>query len=712
MAATNAGVILGTAAYMSPEQARGRKADPRSDVFSFGCVLYEILTGRQAFQGEEVSDILASVLKDQPDFGLLRANLNPRLSELLRRCLDKNPKNRWHCAGDLRIEIDNVLANPTAQELVTAHDAGGTGKRERLAWAIAVGLGVALAIISVFHFNGTLPSEAPEIRLQVVTPPTPSTIDPFSLAISPDGRRLVFLALTEGKSQLWVRSLDSLAAQPLAGTEGASYPFWSPDGASLGFFADVKLKRINIAGGAPQELVGVAGGRGGAWNQEGVILFAPVEGPLLKVPATGGESVAVTRLETGQSAHEFPQFLPDGHHFIYFVKSRTAQGVYVGSLDGGSSRQIANADASATVSFSGYLFFPRQTTLFAQAFDFKKQEFSGNPFTVAEEVAFNAVTQAVGFSAASGIMAYRTRGVGATRQLTWLDRSGKAVGTVGALDTAGFSNVELSPDGKRVAVHRKVNGNSDIWLIDSARSVPTRFTFDPAGDSWPIWSPDGSRVMFQSNRKGVFNLYWKPSSGAGDDELLLESDQSKLPCDWSADGRFLLFRSTDPQTGWDLWVLPTSGEKKPFPFLKTPFAERDGQFSPDGKWIAYQSDESGRSEIYARPFPGPGGNFQISSNGGAQARWNKNGKEIFYVSLDSKMMAAPVKLSSDGQSVETGTPAALFPVRIVGGPESSVGRQEYAVSSDGLRFLVNLAVDEGTTSPITIIYNWHPKATK
>jgi Tol biopolymer transport system component len=218
--------------------------------------------------------------------------------------------------------------------------------------------------------------------------------------------------------------------------------------------------------------------------------------------------------------------------------------------------------------------------------------------------------------------------------------------------------------------------------------------------------------MFQSNRKGVFNLYWKPSSGAGDDELLLESDQSKLPCDWSADGRFLLFRSTDPQTGWDLWVLPTSGEKKPFPFLKTPFAERDGQFSPDGKWIAYQSDESGRSEIYARPFPGPGGNFQISSNGGAQARWNKNGKEIFYVSLDSKMMAAPVKLSSDGQSVETGTPAALFPVRIVGGPESSVGRQEYAVSSDGLRFLVNLAVDEGTTSPITIIYNWHPKATK
>ena len=250
----------------------------------------------------------------------------------------------------------------------------------------------------------------------------------------------------------------------------------------------------------------------------------------------------------------------------------------------------------------------------------------------------------------------------------------------------------------------------DVWLIDAARGVPTRFTFDAADDASPVWSPDGSRVVFASERKGVYNLYWKLSSGAGADEMLLESDQPKWPSDWSSDGRFLLFYSFDPQTGFDLWVLPVSGDKKPFPFLKTPFEERDGQFSPGGKWIAYQSNESGRSEIYVQPFPGPGGKFQISTNGGAQPRWNKNGKEIFYVSLDSKMMVFPVKMSPDGQSLEPETPAALFPVRIAGGTLSRFNRQQYAVSSDGQRFLVNLAADEGPASPITLILNWKPKA--
>jgi Tol biopolymer transport system component len=302
---------------------------------------------------------------------------------------------------------------------------------------------------------------------------------------------------------------------------------------------------------------------------------------------------------------------------------------------------------------------------------------------------------------------------GGTRQLTWLDRSGKTVGYVGAPDAAGLNAVELSPDGKRVAVYRAVNSsNSDIWLFDTARGVPTRFTFDAAADSQPLWSPDGSRVVFNSNRTGPYNLYAKLSSGAGTDELLVESDRNKLPTDWSSDGRFLLYRGNDPRTGFDLWVLPMSGEKKPFPFLKTPFEEREGQFSPDGKWIAYQSNESGRFEIYVQPFPGPGGKFQISTNGGAQPRWNKNSKEIFYVSLDSKMMATPVNLSPDGQSLETSVPVAMFPVRIALGPLPGTNKQQYAVSSDGQQFLVNLAVDEGTTPPITIIYNWKPKVSQ
>ncbi|HYR42185.1 MAG TPA: hypothetical protein VER98_04115, partial [Terriglobia bacterium] len=618
--------------------------------------------------------------------------------------------------GDARIAIEEVQSGA---EVDADASQVSTRRRSRVLVGIAAVLllimTVSLAALSVVYFNRPEPPAPSEIRLEVNTP---STADPTSFAISPDGRRLVFLASSEGKSQLWVRPLDTLAAQPLAGTDGASYPFWSPDSASVGFFADRKLKRIDIVGGASQALANAIAGRGGAWNREGTIVFTPsAGGPLFKVLATGGEPVAITRLETGLAAHKFPQFLPDGRHFIYFGEGGPSEGIYAGSLDGASSKRLAKADAAAVVSPSGFLLFPRQTTLFAQAFDLKRQELSGNPFPVAEPVASDAVTNGAGISATSGIVAYRTGSAGAARQLTWLDRSGKSAGTIGALDRAGLTDVELSPDGKRVAVDRIVNGNPDVWLIEAARGVPMRFTFNTTTDDFPVWSPDGSRVLFASNRIGSgtsgssFNLYWKLSSGAGADELLLESDQTKMPEDWSSDGRFLLFHTIDPQTNTDLWVLPVSGDKKPFPFLKTPFEERYGQFSPDGKWIAYQSNESGRSEIYVQPFPGPGGKFQISSNGGAQARWNKNGKEIFYVSLDSKMMAAPVKLSPDGQSLETGTPAALFPVRIAGGPLGP-NKQQYAVSSDGHRFLVNLAADEGAASPITLIYNWKPQIAK
>jgi serine/threonine protein kinase/Tol biopolymer transport system component len=701
------GVILGTAAYMSPEQAKGKDADRSSDVWAFACVLYEMLCGRAAFDGETLGEILGAVFKSEPEWNRLPAATPATIRRLLRRCLQKDRRLRVHDIADAWIEMDEAQRGIERDDVPVQIPAQRPGK-------FLVGIAAAMLVITIaslsallfLYFNRSVP---PELRVEVNAP---ATTDPISFAISPDGRRLVFSALTEGTPQLWVRPLDSLAAQPLAGTDGASYPFWSPDSASVGFFADGKLKRVEIVGGAPHVLADAAVGQGGAWNREGTILFAPTAaGPLLKAPAAGGELVAATRLETGQVAHKFPQFLPDGRHFIYFVLGGPSQGIYAGSLDGGSSKRLANADAAAVVSPSGFLFFPRQTTLFAQAFDFKRQVLSGNPFPVAEQVAFDAAINAVGFSATSGIVAYRSGSAASNRQLTWLDRSGKSVGAIGASDNAGLTDVELSPDGKRVASYRTVNGNVDVWLIDVTRGVPTRFTFDAAYDGVPIWAPDGSRVVFMSNRKGIFDLYWKSSSGGGADELLLESDQPKVPTDWSSDGRFLLFRSNDPRTGYDLWVLPVSGDKKPFPFLKGPFEERDGQFSPNGKWIAYQSNESGRFEIYVQTFnKGLGGKFQISSNGGAQPRWNKNSKEIFYVSLDSKMMAAPVKFSPDGQLLETGTPAVLFPVRIARGPLPGVFKQQYAVSSDGQRFLVNLAVDEGAASPITLIYNWKPKA--
>jgi serine/threonine protein kinase len=710
MAATNAGVILGTAAYMAPEQAKGKAVDRRADIWAFGVVLYEMLTGRTLFSGETVSETMAAVIMKEPDWNALPANVPPRVLGLLRRCLTKEPRNRLQAIGEARIAIEEVQSRTEAHgDIVQASARSRSKVLVGILSVLLLAMTVSLAVLSVLYLNRTGP---PEIRVEVNTP---STTDPLSFAISPDGRRLVFSAVNDGKSQLWVRPLDSIAAQPLAGTDGASLPFWSPDSASVGFFADGKLKRIDIMGGASQVLANAPIGRGGAWNREGTIVFAPsLTGPLLRVLATGGDAVAVTRLETGQTSHRSPQFLPDGRHLIYFVQGALTQGVYAGSIDGGPSKRVANADAAAVVSPSGFLLFPRRTTLFAQALDFKTQELSGNPFPVAEQLATDPGTPwaagfsatSGGFSATSGIVAYRTGSAGG--QLTWLDRSGTTVGHIGPPDT-GLNVVELSPDGKRVAVNRTVSGNTDIWLIDASRGVPSRFTYnatDNATNGSPVWAPKGDRIAFASSQKGVLNLYWKLSSGAGADELLHESDQTKTPTDWSADGRFLLFRSGDPGTGLDLWVLPLYGDKKPFPFLKTQFDESLGQFSPNGKWIAYQSNESGRFEVYVRPFPGPGEKFQISTNGGAQPRWNKNAKEIFYVSLDSKMMATPVKESPDGQSLETGTPAALFPVRIAGGPLPGWLRQQYAVSSDGRRFLVNLAVDDGAASPITLILNW------
>jgi Tol biopolymer transport system component len=688
--ATEEGRILGTLGYMSPEQVRGKAVDKQTDIWAFGCLMYELLTGTHAFHRETLTDTIAAVLEREPDWQALPPATPAAVRDLLRRCMQKDKDRRLRDIGDARIEIEGALAGSTAAAEPSM--AVSSKKHARLAQAIALALASALAVISVLYFNRATP---PEIRVAVITP---STADPTSFAISPDGGRLVFSASNEGTSQLWVRPLDSVAARALAGTEGASYPFWSPDSASVGFFADGKLKRIDILGGAPRVLANAPAGRGGAWNREGTILFTPIaSGPLFKVPAAGGEVVAITRLETGQASHHFPQFLPDGRHFIYFAQGVPLQGVFAGSLDGGPSKRLADADAAAVVSPSGFLLFARQRTLFAQAFDFKRLEFSGSPFPVAEGAIFDATTRAAGFSATSGIVAYRDGSAHPASQLTWLDRSGKIVGDIGAPDPAALrTDVELSPDGKRVAVTRTVDGNVDVWLIDATRRIPTRFTFEAGADSLPVWSPDGSRLVFASNRKGTWNLYWKLSSGAGADELLLESDQNIGATDWSSDGRFVLFRGVNPQTGYDLWVLPISSDKKPFPFLKTPSQERNGQFSPDGKWIAYQSNESGRFEIYVQPFPVQGGKFQISTSGGAQPRWNKNGKEIFYVSLDSKLISVPVKFIADRQSLEIGTPVALFPVRITASPVSGGNNQHYAVSPDGQRFLVNLTADEVT----------------
>jgi Tol biopolymer transport system component len=492
----------------------------------------------------------------------------------------------------------------------------------------------------------------------------------------------------------------------------------------VGFFADGKLKRIDIAGGTPQILADASIGRGGTWGPDGTILFAPLgTSALFRIAASGGESIAVTKLDK-QTGHRFPQFLPDGRQFLFYAQGTPeTAGIYLGSLDSSETKRLLASDvagrylsaqagsATHTSSPNGWLLFIRGTTLFAQRMDLGRQTLMGDPVKVADPVASNAGTFVGGYSvSASGLVAYRSGGAG-KRQLTWYDRSGKVLGTLGAPDETLVSP-RLSPDGQRVAVSRTVQGNADIWLIDEART--TRFTIDAGFDRFPVWSPDGSRLVFDSNRKDQRrNLYVKAANGAGSEELLLDSEQAKVAADWSRDGRFIGYLSLDPQTSYDLWVLPMEGERKPFVFLKTNFAEGLPQFSPDGRWLAYESNESGKYEIYVRPFTGrppgasSGGQWQVSTAGGDNLRWRSDGKELYYITPDGKLMAAPITTS--GATFVPGTPVVLFQTRVYGASDPLQGPQ-YDVSPDG-RFLINTALEEAD-SPITLLQNWNPETKK
>jgi serine/threonine protein kinase/Tol biopolymer transport system component len=700
--ATQKGVILGTAAYMSPEQAKGREADRRADIFAFGAVLYEMLTGRQAFDGEDVQEILARVIEREPDWTLLPPDVPPRVRDLLRACLQKDRKKRRQTATDVRIDIEQALAEPKPSVAAMPVAEPPRGERlGRIMFAAAVLVAVVLAIPTVLYLRQTSP---PEMRLQIVTPSTPA---PLEFALSPDGRHIVFVASAEGPKRLWLRALDKTDAQPLAGTDGAEYPFWSPDGRSIGFFTSNKLFRIDISGGPPQFLTNAVG-RGGSWNADGTILFGGTTGnPMSRIAASGGDPVAITRLDPPrQAGHRFPQFLPDGRHFLFYAQgSMEAQGIYLGPLDGGEPKRLTAADTAGAFLPPDWIVFVRQGALVARRLDIARGELMGDPVTLADPVGYDVALSFGGFSvSADGRVAYRAGDAG-RRQLTWFDRTGKAVGVAGEPGANLLNTPELSPDGRRVAVSRVIQNNGDIWLMDLVRSGFTRFTFDPALNYNPLWSPDGTRVAFSSNRKASFNLHLMPSSGAGIEELLLETPTNKQPLDWSKDGRFLLYVDLEPKTARDLWTLEMTGsERKSRVLINTPFEERNGQFSPDGRWVAYETNESGQFEIVVQPFPEPTGKWQVSTNSGTQPRWRADGKEIYFIAPDGKLMAAPVTVS--GSTFEAGTPVALFLTRI-----ASVGatlKHQYVVSGDG-RFLINTVLDDDA-SPITLLLNWKPPA--
>jgi eukaryotic-like serine/threonine-protein kinase len=619
---TGVGVILGTAAYMSPEQARGQAIDRRTDIWAFGCVLFEMITGRKVFSGATISDTIAAVLERSPDWTVLPPATSPPVRHVLARCLEKDPKHRWRDIGDVRIELDDAEA--WRQQTSAPPKTSRTG--ERAAWALLVALTAAVAAV-VTPVSRKAPAP-PELRFNLLFP-RGAAADYAQLAISPDGQQIVVGGFgVQQPTPLWLRPLASTSGRLLTGTEGAGFPFWSPDGRSIGFFADQKLKRLDVNSQAIQILADAPVARGGAWQADGTILFAPnASGPLFRVPATGGQPTVATRLEIGQNDHRAPFILPDGKHFLYYARGDPpVRGVHVARLDGTETRRLLDADGAAVYTRSGHLLFARQGELLAQSFDATRLSLDGEAFRVADNVSVNPGISLASLSAsASGPIAYGTDGIRRT-QFAWFDRSGRRLETLGTPDQRSMANPSLSPDGSRIAFSRVVGGNWDIWVIDMQGAV-SQVTSALSLDFNPVWSSDGRQIFYQSN---LSNIYSRSTTEGTPEQAVLKERTMVFPVSASPDGSVLLYtRATGPSV--DLWYVSLGADRTPHPFVQTAFNELDGQFSPDGKWVAYQSNDAGHFEIYLQPFPGPGDRIQVSAGGGKQVRWARNGSELFYL---------------------------------------------------------------------------------
>jgi eukaryotic-like serine/threonine-protein kinase len=682
-------LALGTPAYMSPEQARGDAVDHRTDIWAFGCILYEMLTGRATFNGGSVPEVLSRVLQAGPDWTRLPASVPHSIHRLLRLCLEKNPAERRQSAGDVRIDLELALTEPESPSRTRYSRAAIA------AWVTAAAVLTAVAIPASVHLREGTP---PEMRLEIVTP---STVAPLDFALSPDGRHIVYAAsAAEGDFQgLYLRALNETEARPLAGSDGGRQPFWSPDSRSIGFFAAEKLSRIDVAGGPAEPLAPAVNPLGGAWSPDGTILYAPDSvSPLFRVADSGGAPAAATDLVSLRHAnHRRPTFLPDGRRFLFYAAAEPGlSGLYLGSLDGGAPQRLAAADDGPAVFLSpDVAVFPRQGALVAGRLE-RRGHLDGELKTLVPAPRAGR-NQAVRVSAStSGVLAFRAA-TSSPGRMTWFDRAGK-VQELGA----DMNGPELSPDERRVAYDRTIAGNRDVWIMDLVHGGGTRFTSHPAVDGYPVWSPDGRQLVFESQRNGTFDLWIKPSSGADDERLLLGTDDEEIPIDWSPDGRFLLYRSSDESfTSSDLWALPMMGENRtPIPVANTPFAERMADVSPDGHWVAYDTDESGRFEIRVQAFPEPEGQWAVSTDGGVAPRWTID-DEIHFIAPDGTMMAARVTTTENFFEAER--PEPLFSTRIA----LQAYNHQYAVSRDG-RFLVNDRQTEDVVSPITVLLNWRP----
>jgi eukaryotic-like serine/threonine-protein kinase len=704
---TTAGAILGTIQYMSPEQIEGKEADARSDLFALGAVLYEMTTGNRPFEGKSQISVASAILEKDPEPISALQPLTPLpFEQIITACLAKNPDDRIQTAHDVKLQL-KWIAEAGAQSRNLPEKKSTS--REGLAWLVACVLAIMLVGFSIWSRTSK-----PVEQTTYFSAPLPFSAR--DMAVSPNGHTVAVVGYRESerKNILWIYEPGSEHATSLANTEGATFPFWSPDGRSLGFFADGKLKKLDTSGGTVQTLCDAPTGRGGTWNKDGVILFTPsglLGTGLYRIPAAGGTPAQITFPDRsqGEDSHRWPVFLPDGIHYFYLAMNLSGRKdlytIFVGSLNSSEKRLIVRTRANVAYA-PGYLLFYRDQTLFAQRFDLKKFELTGEPAPILTDIQyFPRIAKALFATSDAGLLvAQKNSGTGAS-QLLWFDRKGQQVGTALKQGTSGlYGNLFLSPNGKLLASDTTdpVSQNTDIWTYDLENGSSKRLTFDPSIDSMPIWSPDSTRFVFASNRDLKFDLYLKDANGAQDEKVITRDGPDSFPNDWSHDGKYVIY-----ERGSDLWYL-TLPEFKSTQFLKAASTLKNARFSPDGKWVAYASNESGRWEIYVTSFPDTHGKWQISTGGGDQPKWRGDGKELFYLSPDGKIMAVSV---SAGTNFDAGASTALFQAN----PREGIATSEqvsYDISKDGQKFLINTQEKQEDAMPMSVVLSWPAKLNK
>lgn len=714
---TASGTILGTIHYMSPEQIEGREADGRTDIWALGVVIYEMVTGTRPFDGETGASIIGAVLKDTPPVLSSRQPLSPAaLDHLVARCLEKERDDRWQSSGDVMRELQWIRDTP--QVTIAQRPLVRSNSRSRILVVAAgvAGLTIGAAAMTVPTWRTSKVVPPPVMRFDVMAPPhtrfasPQATVPTPLLALSPDGKWLTFVAQGAGSdAMLWLRATDGSTAAELEGTEEATYPFWSPDSRAIAFFAQGKLKRIDVRAGAPQVICDAVDPRGGAWGADNIIVFGLNQTGLLRVAATGGEPIAFTTLQGRETGHRWPYFLPDGKHLLFQARvPRSSENtISVVGVDG-SNRKVLFPSQFSTRFVDGFILTLSNGTLSAQPFDAATQAVTGDPVPIAQGVAGSTVNYGSFSASATGLLAYASD-TNTEMQLSWFDRTGRRTSRVGPL--RDYADVELMPDGRHALVtHTDAKASSsNVWSIDLTTGDSTPLTFDDATSAQPVVSPDGLEIVFRSSRELPAPIFHRFTSGVGGDDVLLRSsglgprDSGNLfPTDWSRDGRFILFHAPYAETSYDIFALPMTGDRKPRAFIRTRGADLHARFSPDGKWVAYSSAESGRHQIYVQPFPDAKGRWQISTDGGSEPRWRGDGREIFFLGADRRMMAVPV---STQPTFQHGAAAALFTTRVA--DFANPYRTSYDVTPDGQRFLINEAADDATQPAISMVVNWH-----